>query len=296
MAATLIAVVVALSLGHGVPSLAELRGFDWLGRWARWLHAQLASTRLWRGGWALLPLLGLPVAVLLLVQTAIAGWLFGLLGFAFAVAVLFYCWGPRDLDVDVEAVIEASDAQARRHAAQALWPHGRAANLEGPLLVEAVFRGALRRWFGVLLWFLLLGPAGALLYRLTALAAESEYGQSLEPGIAGAAGDLLRILDWPAAQLMTLGLALVGNFDAVFNAWREWHAGGWRLETGFLDAAARASVACELAEQAEEDIEAGEVVPVPALLELRDAMSLVWRILLVWLAVLALFVLAGWVN
>ena len=29
---------------------------------------------------------------------------------------------------------------------------------------------------------------------------------------------------------------------------------------------------------------------------LRDAMSLVWRVLLAWLAVLALFVVAGWVN
>ena len=30
--------------------------------------------------------------------------------------------------------------------------------------------------------------------------------------------------------------------------------------------------------------------------ELRDAMSLVWRILLLWLAVLALFVIAGFVS
>ena len=29
---------------------------------------------------------------------------------------------------------------------------------------------------------------------------------------------------------------------------------------------------------------------------MRDAMSLVWRVLLAWLAVLALFVVAGWVN
>jgi AmpE protein len=29
--------------------------------------------------------------------------------------------------------------------------------------------------------------------------------------------------------------------------------------------------------------------------ELRDAMSLAWRILLLWLAAMALFVLAGWV-
>ena len=30
--------------------------------------------------------------------------------------------------------------------------------------------------------------------------------------------------------------------------------------------------------------------------ELRDAMNLVWRILILWLAVIALFVVAGWVS
>ena len=41
-------------------------------------------------------------------------------------------------------------------------------------LVEAVFRNAQRRWFGVLFWFCVLGPFGALLYRLSVLAAEQD--------------------------------------------------------------------------------------------------------------------------
>ena len=50
-------------------------------------------------------------------------------------------------------------------------------------------------------------------------------------------------------------------------------------------------------ELAEEDAYAVDgPAQAPALLELRDAMSLVWRILLLWLAVLSLFVLAGFVN
>ena len=36
--------------------------------------------------------------------------------------------------------------------------------------------------------------------------------------------------------------------------------------------------------------------PEPGQLELRDAMSLVWRVLLLWLGLLALFVLAGWAT
>ncbi len=64
-----------------------------------------------------------------------------------------------------------------------------------------------------------------------------------------------------------------------------------------LDAAARASVNAELADQAQDYIADG--LPPPQLQdlpELRDAMSLVWRILLLWLALLALFVIAGWVS
>jgi AmpE protein len=53
-------------------------------------------------------------------------------------------------------------------------------------------------------------------------------------------------------------------------------------------------VASELAEETA-DAEDGPS-SAPALLELRDAMSLAWRTLLLWMAVLAVFVLAGLVN
>jgi AmpE protein len=81
----------------------------------------------------------------------------------------------------------------------------------------------------------------------------------------------------------------------VLAAWRDWHARhGAGLDLGFLGAAARASVDCELAEEDAYAIDGP--AQAPALLELRDAMSLVWRVLLLWLAVLALFVVAGFVN
>ena len=123
-------------------------------------------------------------------------------------------------------------------------------------------------------------------------------------GEAHAAGArwLLALLDWPVAQLMTLAMALVGNFDSVLSAWKD--NGGTDLHVGhaFLGAAARASVRSELADEAMEYVEEG-VEPSRALVrqlgelpELRDAMSLVWRILLLWLAVLALFVIAGFVS
>jgi AmpE protein len=145
-------------------------------------------------------------------------------------------------------------------------------------------------------WFLLLGPVGALLYRLTAFSVEGEFAQSLPTETREGARALYAVLDWPVAQLMTLSMALVGNFDAVFNAWRQANGNHWQLDNAFLGAAARASVKSELAEEAEEYAEEGMVQAMRELPELRDAMSLVWRILLLWMAVLALFVIAGWVS
>ena len=297
MSITLVAVVIALVLGHVAPALVtSARQFTWFGHWLQWLGTQSGEGGFWRGRHgivlALLPVL----AGVALLQWLLHAPLLGFLGLLFGVVALVYAWGPRDLDVDVEAIIDAHDAPTRREAIARLWPEGEGASIDGSALVEAVFRNALQRWFGVLFWFLLLGPVGALLYRLSALACEGEFARSLPAENLMGVRTLHSLLNWPVAQLMTLSMALVGNFDAVFNAWRTAQGNTLQLDVGFLGAAARASVKSELAEEAEEYAEEGMVQSMRELPELRDAMSLVWRILLLWMAVLALFVIAGWVS
>jgi len=295
MALTLIAVVLSLVLGHVAPGLANWRGYGWFTAWLKWLGRWLGGQGAWQGRFGLLIGIGLPVLAIAAGQWFLGNRYYGLPLFAFALAVLVMSWGPRELDLDVDAVVEARDPAARRAAAAALFPEGGEPVLEGPALVEAVFRCALWRWFGVLFWFLLLGAAGAIGYRLVALAAQGRAQSLLPPAQGEAAKEFLAVLNWPVAHLMTFGLALAADFDGVLAAWRDWHAqGGWRLDIGFLGAAARASVVCELIE--EEAYAVDGPAQAPALLELRDAMSLVWRILLLWLAVLAIFVIAGFVN
>ena len=303
MSITLIAVVIALIVGHTMPALVALRRYDWFIRWLEWLAAQLGDNASWRGAGGMLFAIGPPLLLVALLQIALRGDFYGFPAFAFALVALFYAWGPRDLDHDVEAVVNAADPAARREAAARLFPEQVEPVLDGGSLVEAVFRCALWRWFGVLFWFLLLGAFGALLYRLVSLCAQGEAQKRLPDGASQAARTVLAFLDWPVAQLMTLSLALVGNFDSVFQAWKGAGGAGYTGDTRFLAAAARASVRSELAEEALDEIDTEYVADggmavargVPGLPELRDAMSLVWRILLLWLAVLALFVIAGWV-
>lgn len=288
MAIHLLAVLVVFALAHGLPDLSRLRDFSRLRVWLGVLARIGGGTR------SVLGIL-VPVLLCLLVQYLLGGWMFSLLSFAFAVCVLWYSWGPRDLSEDVDAVIKAPDSERRVAAAQWLRPDGDEGALafEAPALVDATFQSALKRWFGVLFWFLLLGPCGALLYRLAQLMAWS-------PGLAelqtGEGRQLSRriglLLDWAPAHLMALALAVASDFDAVFQTWKNWHErmgkGYFNLDPGFLSAIARASV--------DADVIAGdgyaEDVNDP-LIELADAHQLLVRVLIVWLAVIGLLVLGG---
>ena len=297
MFTTLVAVVAALVLGHVAPApVASLRRFHWWARWLDWIGTHAGEGGFWQGRsglWlALLP----PVLLVLLLQVLLHDRLWGLLGLLFGVVVLVCAWGPRDLDIDVEAALDTSDPETRGARLAQLAPEPGVAMTEDSLLPGSLMRSALRRWFAPLFWFLLLGPVGAALYRLAERAALVEAARLPEENAAGARV-LLQWLEWPVAQLMALALALAGNFDLVFRAWRAAGGDRWQVQSGFLEAAGRAAVRGELAEEAEDYLREGEPVPFAGdLVELRDAMSLVWRMLLVWLAVLALLVIAGWVS
>lgn len=290
MAIHLIAVLVVFALAQGLPDLSRLRDFSRLRVWLGVLTRVGGSAR------SVLGIL-VPVLLCLLVQLGLRGFLFGLLSFAFAVCVLWFSWGPRDLSEDVDGVIKAPDSERRIAAAQLLRPDGQETPLpfEAPALVDATFQSALKRWFGVLFWFLLLGPCGALLYRLTQLLAWSPGLAEVQSGEGRQfARRVSLLLDWAPAHLMALALAVASDFDAVFHTWKNWHSrmgkGYLSLDLGFLSAIARASV--------DADVIAGdgyaEDINDP-IVELADARHLLARVLIVWLAVTGLLVLGGWV-
>ena len=288
MAQTLLAVLLVLASGLALPDLARLRDFSWLKVWlSRWT----------RGDGSRVPLVLLPlliVVVCLLIQSALARVLFGLPAFAFGVIVLYYAWGPRDLDEDVDAVLKAPDSDRRNAAAQALRPDPTIAPLplEAAALVEATFASALSRWFGVLFWFVILGPAGALGYRIVQLLARHvSFAGEIDADQRNTLECTALILDWAPSHLVALTLALVSEFDAVIKTWRDYHAahglGYFTLDLGFLGALARAGV--------DADVVAGDGYATDVsdpLLELGDARKLLRRILVAWLALIALVALA----
>lgn len=212
----------------------------------------------------------------------------------FDVLVLLLCFGPRDVDADLAAILHAADLPGRERAARALDDDGEPIAWNAVALCEAVAYAALRRRFGTLFWFFLLGPAAAVLYRL-AQRLGRDGTLSLDDASRDASLRFANLLDWLPAQVLVFTLAVVGHWEAVIQAWKRWHARrhGWDCleEPGFLGAAACADITV--------DIEAGDGYveersePLRELVRIRDALA---RARVAWLAVVALIVLGGWLR
>ena len=214
----LVLVIALLVVFPGIPG--NLQRDAWFARWWAWLSTRLAGRPLTRLAVAVLA----PVIGLALVLEFASDGLFGLVGLVVNLLVLLYAFGRGDLEGEVRLYrddLDREDTQAAWHDAAGLDARHResaAANWRElhDQAVEAVAYRYFERDFPVLLWFVLLGAPGALLYRLAALA----LNRRGEAEGAGPESQLLWVLEWIPVRLLGLLLALVGDFAATVKAWR----------------------------------------------------------------------------
>lgn len=284
MAFKLLAVLLALLLARAVPMLVQWRSFGWF----RALLGALGG-----GSAGVLAAVLLPALLVFAAAWLLAGHWLGVPWLLFALAVLLWTLGPRELESDLEELLNAGEGAPRDaalghfsgdHDVQPCWTAACAVGMG--------VNAALRRRYAVLFWFFVLGPGGALLYRLARLAALQARAHADAP--PGPAARLAAALEWPAALLMVLAMALVSNFDAVLGSLRQWHQQAGRswlgLDPAFLPAVAAAGVNA--------DVEAGDGYAEDSTDiagELEDLAHLLNRVLVVWLVLAAVLVLGGWV-
>ncbi len=157
--------------------------------------------------------------------------------------------------------------------------------LNEPELLEQV-----QGWFGPAFWFALLGPAGAVLYRML----NREPETVTEPEACTPQLRLRWLVNFPIAQLMGLSLAVVDNFAPIFHHWKNQQCPetGSRvdLRCRFLGRMLRATVddALQTARRLGEPLPENE-----GLARRRMVQQLMQRIQWVWFTVLALFTLGG---
>lgn len=286
---TIISILIAFALSHFVRELNGMRRFEWLKATTNFCNEKCKDLPGWSGITGFLFYFGIPLLVIGFLNYVMVSALGTLGAFLLAIAVLIYTFGPHDLDTDIESILHSDDDEAQAEAMSALL--GEASDDEGAnqaTAIEFVFKESLQRWFGTIFWFAILGIYGALIYRLADRLTEGDL--KLEPDQNALFIRLRQILDWPVAQLMTLALAIATDFDSVYRAWKKYHDEQehdvFEGNNGFLLTSAREIVQSG---RAARDGYADQLDGPLACL--KQAMDLIWRILGVWLTVLALLLL-----
>ena len=292
---TIISILIAFTLCHFVRELRHLRRFEWVSAFTKFGDEKFKKVPGWSGPVGFLVIIGLPLFAAYVANYLMSSALGQLGEFILAIAVLVYTFGPRDLDIDVRKVITAGDDDQQKEAMEAL--------LGGPVpedqdtcqnaAINAVFLKALKRWFGIIFWFAVLGIYGALLYRLAVWlnGENSTLGDEQKELFTR----LCKIMEWPVAQLMTFSLAVATDFDSVFRAWKRYHDerghGLFEGNNEFMLTSARVIVKSG---HAENDGYADQLQGRMATIKL--SMDLVWRSLGVWATVLAILLLVNVIS
>lgn len=175
----------------------------------------------------LLVIVGLPVLLVLLLQGFFESLLFGLLSLLLFVGVLLFSLGRGDFSENIQSYLASwshGNFESAYEHALAIGDFKQGEAISNPESLHEHVRSAIlyegyERWFAVIFWFLLLGPAGALGYRLSYLAARSPVLDIAEHQLAMR---FVHYLDWVPARLLALTFALAGNFHSGFG--RGWQS------------------------------------------------------------------------
>lgn len=221
------------------------------------------------------------------------------------VAILYLAFGFRQFShfyTDAAAALRAGDLP-RARAVIAHWRGGSAGELTAGeiarVAIELGLQRSHRHVFGVIVWFVLLGAAGAIAYRLAALLYD-RWGAARDND-AGAFGlfamRAFEILDWLPVRLTAFGFAVAGDFMGAVECWRA-QAASWRTGAqGILLAAAAGALGVRLGGVLHEDsgieyrpqLGDGEEADVNSM---DAAAALIWRALVLWLFLVLLVTLA----
>lgn len=248
-----------------------------------------------------------------------------LLAWAWDVLVLYLTMGFRQFShyfTDIHLALRLGDiAQARRLLAE--WRGGDCERLSSAdvarLAIEEALAASHRHVFAVVLWFVLLGPAGAVLYRISSFLAATWQRHALvgEDGVYGGdlAGELgsdlgafylfpqraFALIDWLPLRATAVAFAIVGDFEDAVYCWRtqasQWFDGG----LGIVLASGAGALGVRLGMPVRDGL---EIVDRPELGLgeeadadfMQSAVGLVWRALVLWLLLLLLLGLSGWVG
>jgi len=291
-------IITALFAERYLLEQEDFRQHLWFKDYCRWFRHLPLGEWLSENSGGIIALMLFPLGILLIVQSWSINTFGGIPEWFFSFFILLFTLGPKDLEHQVTDFLDARDhgssERASRIASEIM--KRKATETEPELSIrvsESITEQANDRLLAVVFWFSVLGPFGAVLYRLTSLAETYSRDDSDRITVHEQAFHLLHILNWVPARILAATYALVGNFDNTLLAWRHWSedlrnkyesdAQGLLILTG----------SAALGHTPEEPMPEN-AADLPPLVE--DALSLVLRSLSIWVVLLGIVQVVAWMT
>jgi membrane protein required for beta-lactamase induction len=287
---SLISILISLAIESYWEQVDKLRQYGWFETYRNWMMEKLQGLPLYDSPLGVVLVLG-PLAFAVWLVDAMLGGVLSLFSFLFGIAVLIFCFGPRALSRDAQAYLSAAESgdheQAMQYASEILGrPVDEQPQQLAQLVKDAILIHANDRLVAVMFWFALLGPVGAVIFRASTLLKDETV--LLPDKFSHSVHDLFWVMNWIPARLCIIGYALAGNFIDTVSYWRSvndfWIRDSDDLLVTSGNGALRQDMRIDMAEDGKELFIHG----------VAHAMSLVKRTVIVFLALLAILTLAGW--
>lgn len=274
-------------------------------RYMTGLMATLAPRRVWLG-WS--AVVAVPVVVVLIGATLSAG-VGTLARVLFDAAVLYLALGLGAGSAafsDIHLALSTGNNERARQLLQA-WTGvdcARASSSEvARVAIEQALVHSYRTGFGVVFWFVMLGPVGAVAYCMARrLVDDRPDGEGADAKVLHEFSlRALALIDWLPVRLTAVFFSVIGNFEDAIYCWRSQSMLWSDKASGILIASGAGALGVRLGLP----IHASDgVVNRPEMGtghkadtdHMQGAAQLVWRVLLLWLLLLALFGLTGLVG
>lgn len=288
---TLFVIIASLFLDRIVDASKSLRSLNFIDELVNY-GLERAQDNFWLGSLVLLLTMLVPAVLVNILADMFDDQLFGLLTLLWSIFVLFVCIGLRPLENEVDAclqVAEGGDDELFNDRVYRLTgeEHFADKNSRNTAVIRAMFAHLNTYIVAVVFWFIVLGPLGAVLYRIALqLAVKSENNLQLPDELRERLITIIGVLTWLPARVLVLAYALGGKFECTLDNLLGLDSAteGTSLFEENNSVLSDAGV-CALTFQSNLDVVAADV---------RAARRLVIRALVLCLALVALMTLSGW--
>ncbi len=282
--------------------LKEFRGLDGYGDWAARKINQYSGLQAFALAVLVVLLPVVPVVLLAyLLKDAWGGWA----QYLFGVVVLVFSLGPRNLLETADELIDANNrgdvdkAKTLSKEITEVTPP-EAAGLRCRAIAEGIFIQANNKLFGVVFWFLVLGPVGTWLFHVSDIIRRRVMYESLRDEtsleLRNSLTAVFRVhgmLAWVPARLLAIGYAMAGSFEDAVSDWRGYYQNTaehfFEVSEDVVAAAGCGALGRKMnnPQSDEQEMCRVEAETVGA------AISLVNRTLLVWMTAIAVLTIVG---